>query len=139
MMKQLSEQDAEKHGLRTVHHEMDNGELRFRLVSDSGSSYIMTKSTGANGWQKSHFHNKKQEFYMVEKGIVLIVLLRDGKVEMKKLCVNECFSVPVGVPHNVLMSENAVLHTVKFGTKDEDWNGCEELDRLLFDVEIDTM
>ena len=76
---------------------------------------------------------------MVEKGIVLIALLRDGKVEMKKLCENDGFSVPVGVPHNVLMSENAVLHTVKFGTKDEDWNGCEELDRLLFDVEIDTM
>ncbi len=139
MMKQLSEQDAEKHGLRTVHHEMDNGELRFRLVSDSGSSYIMTKSIGTNGWQKSHFHEKKHEFYMVEKGIVLIALLRDGKVEMKKLCENDCFSVPVGVPHNVLMSENAVLHTVKFGTKDEDWNGCEELDRLLLDVENDIM
>lgn len=138
-MKQLSDIEAKKYGLRTVHHEMANGELRFRLVSDSGSSYIMTKSTGANGWQKSHFHEKKQEFYMVEKGIVLIALLRDGKVEMKKLCENDGFSVPVGVPHNVLMSENAVLHTVKFGTKDEDWNGCEELDRLLFDVEIDTM
>ncbi len=138
-MKQLSDIEAKKYGLRTVHHEMANGELRFRLVSDSGSSYIMTKSIGANGWQKSHFHEKKQEFYMVEKGIVLIALLRDGKVEMKKLCENDGFSVPVGVPHNVLMSENAVLHTVKFGTKDEDWNGCEELDRLLFDVEIDTM
>ena len=59
-MKQLSDTEAKEYGMYTAHHEMDNGELRFRLVSDSGSSYIMTKSTGANGWQKSHFHEKKE-------------------------------------------------------------------------------
>ncbi len=130
-MKQLSDKEAEKYGIHYMHHEMENGELRFRLVSDSGSSYILTKSIGRNGWQKSHVHYQKREFYIVEKGVVLIALLIEGRVCIETLCENSSFSVPVGVPHNVCMSEDAVLHTVKFGTKDEDWNGCKELDELL--------
>lgn len=130
-MKQLSEKEAREYGVYPVHHEMENGELRFRLVSDDGSSYILTKSTGKNGWQKSHVHYCKSEFYIVEKGAVFIALMKDGRVTIKTLCANDSLAVPVGVPHNVSMSEDAVLHTVKFGTKDEDWNACEELDELL--------
>lgn len=133
-MKQLSDKEAKKYGIHTVHHEMDNGELRFRLVSDHGSSYIMTKSTEHNGWQKSHVHYQKQEFYLVEKGVVFIALLIDYEVQIKKLCENDSMLIPLGVPHNVRMSDNALLHTIKCGTTDEDWNGCEELDRLLSDI-----
>ena len=130
-MRQLFDREAKEYGIYTAHHEMDNGELRFRLISESGSSYILTKSTGDNGWQKSHVHYKKQEFYLVEKGIAWIALLRDGKVQIKQLYENDSMLIPLGVPHNVRMSDNAVLHTIKYGTQDEDWNGCEELDRLL--------
>ena len=130
-MKQLTDKEAAAHGISAVHHEMDNGELRFRLVSTGGSSYILTKSTGCNGWQNSHIHFQKQEFYVVEKGTALFALLQNGQVQFKKICENESLSIPLGVAHNVLLSENAVLHTVKYGTQDEDWNPAPELDEQL--------
>lgn len=136
-MRQLSDKEAKEYGMHTAHHEMDNGELRFRLISESGSSYILTKSTGDNGWQKSHVHDKKQEFYLVEKGVAFIALLIDGEVQIEKLCENDSMLIPLGIPHNVRMSNDAVLHTIKYGTQDEDWNGCEELDVLLCDVELE--
>lgn len=132
-MKQLSEKEATEYGIHTAHHEMDNGELRFRLLSEHGSSYILTKSTGDNGWQKSHVHYRKQEFYLVEKGVVFIALLIDNEVQIKKLCENDSLLITPGVPHNVRMSDHALLHTIKYGTTDEDWNGCEELERWLTD------
>lgn len=136
-MKRLSDEDANKHGIHTIHHEMENGEMRFRLVSENGSSYILTRSTLNNGWQKSHIHYKKREFYVVEKGFVLIALLVGNEVKIKKLCENDSFFIPVGVAHNVLMCDNAVMHTVKFGTQDEDWNSSTELDRVLSNFDID--
>lgn len=136
-MKQLSDTEAKEYGMYTAHHEMDNGELRFRLISESGSSYILTKSTENNGWQKSHVHYQKQEFYLVEKGEVYIALLIDNEVQIKKLCENDSMLIPLGVPHNVLMSDHALLHTIKYGTTEEDWTGCEELDRLLGDIKFE--
>ena len=133
-MKRLSDQEASKYGISTVHHEMDNGELRFRLVSEDGSSYILTKSTENNGWQKSHVHYKKREVYVVEKGTVLMAQLVNNEVKLTKLCENDVVCVPVGVPHNVRMSDNAVLHALKYGSVDEDWNASPELDAMLNDV-----
>ena len=135
-MKQLTDKEAAALGVSAVHHEMDNGELRFRLVSEAGSSYILTRSTGQNGWQSSHVHHKKQEFYVVEKGCALFALLQNGEVQFQKLQENESLAIPTGVPHNVLLSENALLHTVKYGTPEEDWHPCPELDALLEKPEI---
>ena len=135
-MKELSDKDARQYGIYTVHHEMDNGEFRFRLVSENGSSYILTQSNINNGWQNSHVHYQKKEYYIVERGFVLIALMIDGKLKIEKLFENDSFSIPVGVAHNVLMSDNSILHTVKFGTKEEDWNSCEELDELLSSMDI---
>ena len=135
-MKRLSNHDASQHGIYTIHHEMDNGEKRFRLVSEHGSSYILTQNNVKNCWQKSHVHYHKKEYYIVEQGFVLIARMIDGKIEMDKLCENDSFSVPSGVAHNVLMSDNAILHTVKFGATEDDWNSCEELDALLTNVDI---
>ena len=136
-MKQLSPAQAKQHGIRTIHHEMDNEELRFRLVSEHGSSYVLTKSTSNNGWQASHVHQKKQEFYVLEKGFALFAFLVQGKVKLQKLCENESISIPVGVAHNVRLSDNAILHTLKFGTRDEDWESCNELDHLLREINTD--
>lgn len=136
-MKQLSDKDANRYGIHTIHHEMENGEMRFRLVSETGSSYILTKSTINNGWQNSHVHYRKREFYIVEKGFAFIALLVGGKLKIEKLCEDDSLSIPVGIAHNVLMSDNAILHTVKFGTEDDDWNSCTELDELLSDFDVD--
>ena len=138
-MKRLSDNDAREHVICPIHHKMDNGELRFRLVSDTGSAYCLTKSTQNNGWQKSHIHYQKREFYLVEKGFAFIALLIGGKVEIQKLSENDSLAVPIGVAHNVLMSDNALLHCVKYGTQDDDWNGCPELDELLSDFDLNQL
>ena len=135
-MKRLSQKDAESYGIRTAHHEMDNGELRFRLTSERGSSYILTQSTAKNGWQNAHVHYRKNEFYLVEEGSVLIARLVDGELKIDKLEKHDSLHIPPNIPHNVLMSEGAILHTVKYGSQDEDWNPCPELDRLLCGVDI---
>ena len=72
---------------------------------------------------------------MVEKGCALFALLQNGEVQFKKLQENESLAIPTGVPHNVLLSENALLHTVKYGTPEEDWHPCPELDALLKNAE----
>lgn len=93
-MKQLSDKDANRYGIHTVHHEMENG----------------------------------------EKGFVFIALLVGNELKIEKLCENDNLSIPAGIAHNVRLSDNAILHTVKFGTEDDDWNGCAELDKLLSDI-----
>ena len=135
-MKQLSDNEASQHGIYTVHHEMDNGERRFRLVSEHGSSYILTQSNVNNGWQKSHVHYCKNEYYIVEQGFVLVAMMIDGKIKIDKFCENDSFSIPSGIAHNILMCDNAILHTVKFGAKEDDWNSCVELDTVLTNVDI---
>lgn len=42
MPRPLSPLEAEALGVTTLHEEMDNGELRFRLRFGDGSSYIRT-------------------------------------------------------------------------------------------------
>ncbi|MBQ7316941.1 MAG: hypothetical protein IJW90_07470 [Clostridia bacterium] len=135
-MKRLYDCDASQHGIHTIHHEMDNGEKRFRLVSEHGSSYILTQGNVNSCWQKSHVHDHKREYYIVERGYVLLARMIDGKVKIDKFCENDSFSVSPGIAHNVWMSDNAILHTVKFGAKEDDWNNCEELDALLSEVDI---
>ncbi|MBO5415064.1 MAG: hypothetical protein J6A83_00355 [Clostridia bacterium] len=135
-MKKLSENEALAHGIHTVHHEMDNGELRFRLVSDHGSSYILTHGTADNGWQKSHVHFVKNEFYIVEDGVIIIALLIENQIKLQRLCRGDLFSVSVGTPHNIFIGDNAILHTVKFGGGDEDWNEYPLLDRLIAKTDI---
>ena len=44
MPRALSPQETEALGVTTLHEEMDNGELRFRLRASDGSSYIRTRS-----------------------------------------------------------------------------------------------
>lgn len=138
-MREISDQEAKKRGISAVHHEMENGEMRFRLVSDSGSSYILTKSPANTGWQNSHVHCVKREYYIVEKGSMYIAMLTDGKLQIQKLCENDSILIPAGVAHNALMSSDAIVHTVKFGTVDEDWNSCPELDALLESADIQSL
>lgn len=136
-MKELSTKEALELGISTYHNEMDNGEKRFRLSTQTGSSYILTLSPSEASWQNSHYHEKKKEFYVVEKGWVLMVTLENEKMNIKKLEADECFFVPVGTKHNIYISENTVLHTVKFGTEEMDWNPCPDLDEMLKAVKVE--
>ncbi|WP_058303378.1 hypothetical protein [Gorillibacterium timonense] len=67
MPKEISVEEAETLGVRTIHHKMENGERRFRLVSADGSSYIRTEASRHSGWQNSHYHKEVTEWYVVQK------------------------------------------------------------------------
>ena len=60
-MREISSEQARQMGIDTAHHEMDNGERRFRLMRNQDSSYILTSSAEAEGWQNSHVHHEKKE------------------------------------------------------------------------------
>lgn len=130
-MLKLTDKQALEFGIQPVHHQMDNGELRFRLTRDTGSSYILTLSAEQSGWQSSHVHLRKREFYIVEQGWIVLVLRQSEQLTFRRLGPNDSFMLPPGLPHNVYLSEGSVLHTVKYGSADADWEAAPELDEKL--------
>ena len=48
-MRKLTDEEALTYGIQPIHHQMDNGEQRFRLTRDTGSSYILTLSAHQSG------------------------------------------------------------------------------------------
>ena len=130
-MLKLTDKEALEFGIQPVHHQMDNGELRFRLTRDTGSSYILTLSAEQSGWQSSHVHLRKREFYIVEQGWIVLALRQSEQLTFRRLGPNDSFMLPPGLPHNVYLSEGSVLHTVKYGSADADWEAAPELDEKL--------
>ncbi|MEX0802432.1 MAG: hypothetical protein WD688_03815 [Candidatus Binatia bacterium] len=105
----------DKRGIYTVHHQMDNLELRFRLKKTDGTAYIRTESSAVGGWQESHYHNKVRETYIVQKGWIGYAELTKNGPGISIFCEGELFTTQPGVIHNVFMPANAVIHTVKHG------------------------
>lgn len=134
----LDDQDAREHGVITRHEQMDNGELRFRLVSSDGSAYIRTCATDG-GWQNSHFHKAVLETYIAQSGQTYLVELVDGKLAWHPLRPGDVYTTKPLIPHNVYMSSDAILHTVKHGhsTDDPDWHPSAELDARTRSLSID--
>ena len=130
-MRKLTNDQALDSGIQTVHHQRDNGELRFRLTRETGSSYILTLSAKQSGWQFSHVHHQKREFYIVEQGWIVIALRQAEQLTFRRLGPDDSFMLPPGMPHNVYLSEGTVLHTVKYGSTDVDWEAAPELDDQL--------
>ena len=130
-MLKLTDKQALEFGIQPVHHQMDNGELRFRLTRDTGSSYILTLSAEQSGWQSSHVHLRKREFYIVEQGWIVLALRQSEQLTFRRLGPNDSFMLPPGLPHNVYLSEGSVLHTVKYDSADADWEAAPELDEKL--------
>lgn len=130
-MLKLTDKQALEFGIQPVHHQMDNGELRFRLTRDTVSSYILTLSAEQSGWQSSHVHLRKREFYIVEQGWIVLALRQSEQLTFRRLGPNDSFMLPPGLPHNVYLSEGSVLHTVKYGSADADWEAAPELDEKL--------
>lgn len=130
-MLKLTDKQALEFGIQPVHHQMDNGELRFRLTRDTGSSYILTLSAEQSEWQSSHVHLRKREFYIVEQGWIVLALRQSEQLTFRRLGPNDSFMLPPGLPHNVYLSEGSVLHTVKYGSADADWEAAPELDEKL--------
>lgn len=115
-----------------------NGELRFRLRSlKDGSAYIRTQTTGeSEGWQRSHYHKQLRETYIVERGWIGYAELEAKSPRYMKFCPGDVFTTSPEVRHNIYMSANSVIHTVKHsggspGTNGkEDWHQDEECELL---------
>lgn len=109
--------------------QMDNGEIRYRMLGSDGSTYIRTEASDHSGWENSHYHKALRELYLVSSGWILIAVPEGDGVKITRLEAGETYLTQPGVPHNVYMSPFAVTHTVKFGsTEYSDWYPCLELD-----------
>lgn len=115
-MKEISQQDAEKkHKIFTRHHEMDNGELRFRLLRDDGIGCAITEAGSKGFWQESHFHKSVKETYIIQKGWVACAKLQNEKCKIQIFKEDEIFTIEPEVSHNLYLSKGAVIYTIKHG------------------------
>ena len=132
-MRELTIKEINASGIRTHHTIMDNGEKRYRLISDKDkTSYIRTECQRSEELQKSHYHKHFKEMYIVQKGQIDIYQYIDKKIIKKHLVASEYLEIKNSIPHNVYTYPNAVIHTVKYGnSQDEDWYAYPELDEML--------
>lgn len=131
MPKAISENDISKYGVYTNHEEMDNGELRFRMLSNDGSSYIRGENRQQFVWGNSHSHKDLHELIIVQQGFVVFAELEKGFVSFRQLHTGDIFVSRQGVPHNHCFDETTVVHTIKFGGETQnDWIACPALDAL---------
>jgi hypothetical protein len=119
MPRQLSSEEVSAYGLSCPSHQMDNDELRFRLMGSDGSGYIRTVAGDKGEWQNSHFHKGAIEWYGVQSGKIAFAELQpNGKVKIKIIEAGGTVQSNPGVAHNVYMFGATVTHTVKFGMTD---------------------
>lgn len=119
------------HGLSFNKEVMENGELRIRLSSQDGSSYIRTEAGECGAWQNSHYHLDLDETYIIQKGWIGFAKLVEGNLILRIEKENALYTVKHMVPHNLYLPANAIIHTVKHGrAKQGDWHESKELDVL---------
>ena len=123
----------ERYGIRCAHEEMDNGELRFRLIAPDGSSYIRTVASHDGAWQNSHFHKRIRETYIVEDGWMVVAEFDEEteRMSFKKFTSGDIVTTSILVKHNVYMAAGSIIHTVKHGALDcePDWHPSPEVDK----------
>ena len=131
MIKNISIPDANNiYGVFFSHQIMENGELRFRLISNDGSSYIRTVSV-KDGWQSAHFHKTGHEVYIVQDGWMVMATSVEGGTLIKRYGPGSVVFLHAPTLHNIYLPENAVIHTVKYGMIDyDDWCPSEELQEI---------
>jgi hypothetical protein len=129
-MDDISVELAKTYGVTTSHSRMDNGELRFRLVSTDGSAYVRVEAAADSGWQNSHYHHAILETYMLQKEWAAFAELEDGRVVHRIMRPGDVYTTRPGISHNVYLPAGAVIHTVKHGdaTEENDWYSDELLD-----------
>ena len=125
-MTPISQDEAsKKHGIKCSHSVSEDGELRFRLISNDGTAYIRTEGPPMGEWQDSHWHNKVKETYIVQSGWIGYAEMNDGHPIYRIYNVGESFTTPPYIIHTVYIPSGAVIHTVKHG----DTTGEERLSK----------
>ena len=127
-----SDKAKNKYKISTYHQEMDNGELRFRLIKNDGATYIRTEAGSNASWQKSHYHKKTKETYIIQKGWIACAKMINGKCKIEIFKEDEIFTIKANTPHNIYMTKNSVIHTVKHGdVEKKDYAEAKKLDELI--------
>ena len=130
--------DCKVLGVEISIEQMDNGENRFWLMKD-GAGYILTEmSKDSCGWQNSHYHEGVMETYVVQRGWIASAEFVPEKDAMKMTVhrAGAVFTTHPGHHHNIYMSAEAVIHTVKHGDLSvqqktgKDWFESKVLDAL---------
>lgn len=132
ILRAISPEEAQQKGIFTAHSLMDTGERRYRLSCNDGSSYIRTVAGDTGAWQSSHYHKWMQEHYIVQSGwVVFAELATDQTALFTRVEAGGAFAFKPGVSHNLYMSPNSIVHTVKFGEAEGiDWFAAPDLDAL---------
>jgi hypothetical protein len=125
-------------GIATKHNEMDNGERRFRLLKNDGTAYSRTEAVEESGWQFSHLHRTVRETYIVQTGWVAFAELVSSQLVLRLLHPGDIVTTQPGVVHNVYLSGDAVIHTVKHGTAEGDDRYVDETTKA-FDLVTRTL
>ena len=131
-----SEQASSQFGIVANHERMANGELRFRLMGQDGNGYIRTIAGDAGYWQKSHFHLKCRETYIVERGWMALAVPEAsvGQARIQVFEVGQTFTTMIGEVHNVYLSAGAIIHTIKHGAATAavaDWHAAPDFDNIV--------
>jgi len=113
-----SERAVAEFGIELLHERMENGELRFHLFGKEGNGYVRTEAAPNGAWQNSHFHTEFRELYLVEFGwMALAVPGQDREPAITIYRPGETCFTPVGQVHNVYLSSNSIIHTIKYGIR----------------------
>ena len=117
MTREISPAEARsKHGIVTCHGQMENDEFRFRLRNKrDGTAYVLTRASASGGWQRSHFHTRLLETYVVQSDWMALAELIDGRLSVRTFGPGEVVTTRPGIVHNVYLPADAVIHTVKHG------------------------
>lgn len=129
-MEAFTPEVAEQYGVAASHGRMDNGELRYRLISTDGSAYVRVEASAEGGWQNSHYHNAVLETYIIQKGWAAFVELDNDGLTWRIMQPGDVYTTRREVSHNVYLPGHAVIHVVKHGGngQDNDWFSNEILD-----------
>jgi hypothetical protein len=135
-MDDISADLACKFGVRAQHSRMDNGELRYRLVSNDGSAYVRTEASAVGGWQNSHYHKSVLETYIIQNGWAAFAEFFGDDVRLWIMQPGDVYTTQVGVPHNIYLPAHAVTHVVKHGHNGQidDWFADPSLDEMTKDL-----
>jgi oxalate decarboxylase/phosphoglucose isomerase-like protein (cupin superfamily) len=127
-----AEAALEYYGISSNHERMENGELRFRLVTSDGNGYVLTVASESGAWQNSHSHSSFQEMYIVESKWMALATANPsgGNPCIQILTEGKSVITPLGQIHNVYLPSKAVIHTVRFGNRSPNprWEGSPSFD-----------
>lgn len=131
MKKIINDEFLTENNIHIENELMPNGEKRFRIKWSDMSGVNITNSSNSPNWQNAHYHKSCKELYVVQKGKIIIALLKNDNVEYKELKSGETITIDPLISHNVYMFENSMTYVIKFGEISEnDWYADEKLDKI---------